>query len=83
MTKTDVLDKIKVEIADMPKIYPFIDHIDTYVKYDDVIAIIDKIGAEIESLIPMGIGDNLSMDEDTLNAVLQIIDRYRKGVKNV
>ena len=42
-----VLDKIRAEIADMPKIYPFIDHIDTYVKDDDVLAIIDKYRNEV------------------------------------
>lgn len=40
------LDKIRAEIADMPKLYPFIDHIDTYVKYDDVLALIDKYRGE-------------------------------------
>jgi hypothetical protein len=46
MCKVDVLDKIRAEIADMPKLYPFVDHIDTYVKEDDVLAIIDKYKAE-------------------------------------
>jgi hypothetical protein len=40
------LDKIRAEIADMPKLYPFIDHVDTYVKVDDVLAIIDKYRGE-------------------------------------
>ena len=37
-----ILDNLRAEIADMPKLYPFVDHIDTYVKEDDVLAIIDK-----------------------------------------
>lgn len=41
-----VLDKIRAEIADMPKLYPFIDHIYTYVKEDDVLALIDKYRGE-------------------------------------
>jgi len=44
--KIDVLDKIRAEIANMPKLYPFIDHIDTYVKEDDVLAIIDRYRKE-------------------------------------
>lgn len=47
MCKVDVLDKIRAEIADMPKLYPFVDHIDTYVKVDDVLAIIDKYRNEV------------------------------------
>ena len=34
--------EIRKEINDLPKTYPFINHIDTYVKTDDVIRIIDK-----------------------------------------
>ena len=40
--KMDVLDKIKVEIGVLPKTYPFVNHIDTYVKEDDVKKIINK-----------------------------------------
>ena len=36
------LDDIKTEINNMPKTYPFWNHIDTYVKDADVIKIIDK-----------------------------------------
>ena len=36
------LDEIRQEINDLPKTYPFINHIDTYVKTDDVIRIIDR-----------------------------------------
>ena len=36
------LDDIRQEINDLPKTYPFINHIDTYVKTDDVIRIIDR-----------------------------------------
>lgn len=42
----DVLDKIRAEIEALPKTYPFINHIDTYVKEDDVKKIIDKYKAE-------------------------------------
>ena len=42
----DVLDKIRAEIEALPKTYPFINHIDTYVKEDDVKRIIDKYKAE-------------------------------------
>ena len=41
-----VLDKIRAEIEQLPKTYPFINHIDTYVKEDDVKKIIDKYKAE-------------------------------------
>ena len=41
-----ILDYLRAEIDDMPKLYPFIDHIDTYVKYDDVLALIDKYRGE-------------------------------------
>lgn len=40
--EVDVLDKIRAEIEELPKTYPFINHIDTYVKEDDVKKIIDK-----------------------------------------
>ena len=40
------LDKIRAEITDMPKLYPFVNHIDTYVKEDDVKKIIDKYKVE-------------------------------------
>ena len=46
--RDELLGKIKAEIVDMSKLYPFIDHIDTYVKEDDVLAIIDKYKAESE-----------------------------------
>lgn len=40
--KSDVLGKIRAEIEALPKTYPFINHIDSYVKEDDVKKIIDK-----------------------------------------
>lgn len=40
-----VLDKIRAEIEALPKTYPFINHIDMYVKEDDVKKIIDKYKA--------------------------------------
>ena len=39
---SEVLDEIKKEIQALPKTYPFINHIDTYVKEDDVVDIIQK-----------------------------------------
>ena len=50
-TKADMvamLDKIRAEIEALPKTYPFINHIDTYMKEDDVKKIIDKYKAESE-----------------------------------
>ena len=44
----EVLDEIRAEIEALPKTYPFINHIDTYVKEDDVKKIIDKYKAEKE-----------------------------------
>ena len=44
-TKQDidsVIENIKAEIQALPKTYPFINHIDTYVKEDDVVDIIRK-----------------------------------------
>lgn len=40
------LDEIIAEIEALPKTFPFINHIDTYVKEDDVKKIIDKYIAE-------------------------------------
>lgn len=39
--------------------------------------ILNELQAEVESLIPMGIGDDLSMDEHTIKAVLHIIESHR------
>ena len=45
------LDDVKAEIVALSKTYPFINHIDTYVKEDDVLQILDNIGkAESEAL---------------------------------
>ena len=41
-----VLDNIKAEIEELPKTYPFVNHIDTYVKEDDVKKILDKYKTE-------------------------------------
>lgn len=49
--KQRVLDKIRAEIEELPKTYPFINHIDSYVKEDDVRKIIDKYTAESEDKI--------------------------------
>lgn len=48
LEQKSVLDKIKAEIEALPKTYPFVDHIDMYVKEDDVRKIIDKYKAESE-----------------------------------
>jgi len=37
-----MLDKIRAEVEELPKTYPFINHIDSYVKEDDVKKIINK-----------------------------------------
>lgn len=42
------LNRIKAEIEVLPKTYPFVNHIDTYVKEDDVMKIIDKYREEQE-----------------------------------
>lgn len=42
-----ILDKIRAEIEALPKTYPFANHIDMYVKENDVKNIIDKYKAEI------------------------------------
>ena len=38
----DVLREIRQEIANLVKTYPFTDHMDTYVKEDEVFEIIDS-----------------------------------------
>lgn len=38
-----LLDDVKVEIEALPKTYPFVNHIDAYVKEDDVLQILDNI----------------------------------------
>jgi len=43
-----VLDQIRGEIEALPKTYPFMNHIDTYVKEDDVKKIIDHYKGESE-----------------------------------
>ena len=48
LEQESILDKIRAEIEALPKTYPFINHIDTYVKEDDVKKIIDKYKAESE-----------------------------------
>ena len=39
---SDVLQEIRQEITNLVKTYPFIDHLDAYVKEDEVLEIIDK-----------------------------------------
>ena len=42
----EVLGKIRAKIEALPKTYPFVNHLDAYVKEDDVKKIIDKYRAE-------------------------------------
>jgi hypothetical protein len=46
MEQDSILDKIKAEIEALPKTYPFVNHIDMYVKVSDVTKIIEKYKAE-------------------------------------
>lgn len=48
--RDELLCKIRAEIEALPKTYPFINHIDAYVKEDDVKKIIDKYMAESEKV---------------------------------
>lgn len=41
-------DKIIAEIEALPKTYPFVDHIDAYIKVDDIKKILDKYESESE-----------------------------------
>lgn len=50
MSKDEMaLDKIKSEIEALPKTYPFVNHLDVYVKVTDVMKIIDKYKEVIEN----------------------------------
>ena len=44
----DVLQEIRQEIVNLVKTYPFIDHMDSYVKETEVLEIIDKYRVESE-----------------------------------
>ena len=48
LKRDSILDKIKAEIEALPKTYPFVNHIDMYVKVSDVTKIIDKYKAGSE-----------------------------------
>jgi len=48
LEQESILDKIRTEIEALPKTYPFVNHIDTYVKEDDVLRIIGKYKAKSE-----------------------------------
>ena len=48
LEQDSALDKIKAEIEALPKTYPFVNHIDMYVKVSDVTKIIDKYKAGSE-----------------------------------
>lgn len=63
-----ILDKIRVEIEALPKVYPFVTHINTYVKEDDVRRIINKykskIGLSVQGEYPeVWIGDQAEEGE--------------------
>jgi hypothetical protein len=44
----DALDKIRAEIEELPKTYPFVNHIDAYIKASECMQIIDKYKTESE-----------------------------------
>lgn len=44
----DVLQEIRQEITNLVKAYPFIDHMDSYVKETEVLEIIDRYRVESE-----------------------------------
>jgi hypothetical protein len=46
LEQDSIIDKIKAEIEALPKTYPFVNHIDMYVKVSDVTKIIEKYKAE-------------------------------------
>ena len=48
LISVDILDKIRAEVEALPKTYPFVNHIDMYVKEDDVKKIIDKYKGQSE-----------------------------------
>jgi hypothetical protein len=48
LEQDSILDKIKAEIEALPKTYPFVNHIDMYVKVSDVTKIIEKYKVESE-----------------------------------
>lgn len=48
LISSGIIKEIRQEIANLVKIYPFIDHMDAYVKEDEVLEIIDKYKAESE-----------------------------------
>lgn len=69
------LEKIRAEIRQLTKTYPFVDHKDTYVKEEDVIDIIDKY-AEQEC-------EDAVSREDAIKAECEVCDicgntRYTK-----
>ena len=39
---SDVLQEIQQEVANLVKTYPFVDHMDAYIKEDEVLEIIDR-----------------------------------------
>lgn len=43
------MEDVTAEIKALQKTYPFVNHIDTYVKEDDVLHILDNIGKESET----------------------------------
>ena len=41
-------EKVKEEIKNMPVVYPFVNHLNTFVRQSDVLDIIDKYMQEVE-----------------------------------
>lgn len=68
-----VLDKIRKEIEVLPKTYPFVNHIDTYVKEDDVKKIIDKYIANNKHKPQTESEKKMSYSERTIENVVEII----------
>ena len=58
----NVLDKVKAEIEVLPKTYPFVNHIDMYVKEDDVKEIIGKYRSEQEEILKADYEARLTAD---------------------
>lgn len=46
LEKEPILDKIRTEIAELPKMYSSVNHLSTYVNEKDVMKIIDKYKIE-------------------------------------
>ena len=58
LEQESLLDKLRAEIEALLKTYPFINHIDTYVKEDDVKKIIDKYKIEVDCIVAKAEGED-------------------------